>query len=90
MKQMTLIEFFGREDAPTQADVAERAGIKQPSFNHYVNGRRTPSQADAAMIAKVTGEDALYAHWYPSLEQQLERMALTDPTPTQSEERING
>lgn len=75
MKQMTPIEFFGREGAPTQTEVAKRAGIKLAAFSHYVNGRRTPSKEDAAKIAQATGEPALYAYWYPSYKQQLERMS---------------
>lgn len=76
---MTVRDFFEQSDAPTQAEIARRTGIKRSTLNHYITGRRTPSQADAAKIAQAANEPALYSYWYPSLTEQLERMA----TPTE-------
>lgn len=80
---MTLREFFSRPGAPTQVEVAKMLNIKQATLNHYVNERRYPPKEEAAKIADGLNEPALYDHWYPRLEVQLERMG-------QGEERVNG
>ena len=74
---MTLKEFFSIAGSPTQTEVARLAEISTSRLSNYANGWRTPPQDVAAMIAKVTGEPSLYTHWYPSLEQQLERLEKT-------------
>ena len=83
---MTFEEYFEKEGALTKSELARLVGLTPSAIGHYATGRRSPSQADAAKIAQAANEPALYAHWYPSLEEQLERMAPSPAPITQDRE----
>ena len=85
---MTFAEYFAQDGALSKSEIARLVDLTPSAIGHYANGRRTPSQADAARIAQACGEPSLYEHWYPPYEEQLERMLTTGTTAP--EDRAHG
>jgi DNA-binding XRE family transcriptional regulator len=50
-----LKAFFALPGAPTQSEVAERAGITRENLNRIANGRQRPTLDHAEAIALATG-----------------------------------
>jgi DNA-binding XRE family transcriptional regulator len=50
-----LKALFAQPGAPTQSEVAKRAGITRENLNRIINGRQRPTLDHAAAIALATG-----------------------------------
>lgn len=53
--QNYLTEYFDRAGAPSQSEIAARAGISRVNLNRILNGHVVPSLLTAEAIATATG-----------------------------------
>jgi len=53
--QNYLVSFFTRPGAPSQGEIAERAGITRENLNRILRGKQRPSLDKAEAIALATG-----------------------------------
>ena len=80
-----LDQYFRKNPAMSRAELARQTGASKTMITLICQGKRRPSTELAAEIANATDRSDMIAFWYPELAA-----ALTDPTPTPSEERVNG